>query len=126
MSNTDASIDIQASLLTRLKAATGLEGYDNVPSNATFPYITFGNITALSAASKDVRFFEYSVTLHVWDRSNGTVRTRTNMSDITSNLDNTTLSITGNTPSVYFQSATVLKDPDNITNHGVLRFLIKE
>tara|TARA_R110000796_G_scaffold11041_5_gene36907 strand:+ start:4202 stop:4579 length:378 start_codon:yes stop_codon:yes gene_type:complete len=124
--NTDDSIEVQKSLVTRIKAATGLEVYDNVPTGASFPYVTFGNITALTNASKDIRFFEYSVTLHIWDRSNGTVRTRTTMSDITNNVDNTILVLPANNPAVYFQSATVLKDPDNITNHGVLRFTIKE
>lgn len=126
MSNRDDSTELQKVLVTRVKAATGLEVYDNVPTNASFPYVTFGNITALTAASKDVRFFEYSVTLHVWDRSNGTISVRNIMSDITADIDNTTLALTGNNPAAYFQSATVIKDPDNITNHGVLRFLVKE
>ncbi len=126
MSNRDDSTEVQKVLVTRIKAATNLEVYDNVPANATFPYVTFGNITALTAASKDVRFFEYSVTLHVWDRSNGTISVRNIMSDITDDLDNSTLAMTNNAPAVYFQSATVIKDPDNVTNHGVLRVLVKE
>lgn len=126
MSNRDDSTELQRVLVARVKAATGLEVYDNVPTNASFPYVTFGNITALTAASKDIRFFEYSVTLHVWDRSNGTISVRNIMSDITADIDNTTLALTGNNPAAYFQSATVIKDPDNITNHGVLRFLVKE
>lgn len=126
MSNIDDSAEVQKALVTRIKAATALEVYDNVPANASFPYVTFGNITALSAASKDVRFFEYSVTLHIWDRSNGSISVRNIMTDITTNLDNTTLAMSNNNPSVYFQSSTVIKDPDNVTNHGVLRFLVKE
>lgn len=126
MSNKDASAEVQKALVARIKAATGLEVYDNVPTDAVFPYVTFGNITALSAASKDIRFFEYTVTLHVWDRSNGSIRTRNIMSDISDDLDNTTLSMPANQPVVYFESATVIKDPDNITNHGVLRLTVEE
>lgn len=123
----DSTNELQKELKSRIESATSLKVYDNVPETAIYPYITFGNIFAYSAASKDIRFTDYSITLHIWSRSNGQVECRTICDTIALELDNTALSnITDKLPVAYFTSSTVVRDVDNITQHGILRFAIKE
>ena len=125
---TDITNAIQSELRDRILGLTSAitQVYDQPDTAAVFPYVTFGEIVRLPNHSKDVRFCNYTVTLHVWTRSPGSVQAQTLMAAISDNLDNAMLDLTTSTPSVYFVSSTVVKDPDGATQHGVLRLQVRE
>lgn len=125
---TDHTNAIQSGLRTRILALSNAitQVYDQPDGGAVFPYVTFGEIVKLPNHSKDLRFCNYTVTLHVWTRSAGSVQAQSLMADITDELDNTVLDLGADTPSVYFVSSTVIKDPDGATQHGVLRFQVRD
>jgi hypothetical protein len=124
----DLSNEIQSAVRSSILAAnTGItQLYDYTPSGVKMPYVTFGEIAKLQNHTKDVRFHVYDVVLHVWTSGPGRVQCQDIMGKITNSLDNTKLTLDNGEPSVYFVNSTVIKDPDGTTQHGVLRFEVRE
>lgn len=124
----DLSNEIQSAIRTAV--VNGNVGttqfYDYPPSGVKMPYITIGEISKIRNHTKDIRFHVYNVVLHVWTSGPGRVLCQDIMGKITNLLDNTELNLDNGTPAVYFLSSTVIKDPDGTTQHGVLRFEIRQ
>lgn len=124
----DITNEIQSELRSRILGLTSAitQVYDQPDTGAVFPYVTYGEIVRLPNHTKDVRFSNYTVTLHVWTRSPGSVQAHNLMGAITNELDNTQLTLIDSNPAVYFISSTVVKDPDGATQHGILRFQVRQ
>lgn len=124
----DLANQIQEAIRSRVIAGNvgTTQFYDYAPTGVAMPYITIGEISKLRNHTKDIRYHIYDVVLHVWTTGPGRVQCQTIMGNITNILDNTKLNLGLSQPSVYFLSSTVIKDEDGTTQHGVLRFEVRE
>lgn len=114
-----ATLNNDSNLTTTLGAAV----YDEVPENSAFPYITMGGGQAVDFSTKDLDGSEVSITLDVWSRYKGSKEVKNLMDRVHTLLHDSSLSVTGhNLINMRFEFGDVLRDPDGITRHGVMRF----
>lgn len=105
--------------------------YNEVPDNASFPYIVIGTPLGGRSASfgnKDVEAEENVIIINVWSSYRGDKEASDIMNNVTQALTNATLSITGyGSPFLFLLDyADILKDdaePARILRHGLLRFI---
>ena len=97
--------------------------HDEVPQGTAFPYVQIGEETAIDYSTKDLVGGEYTVTIHVWSRYKGSKETKEIMDRVHTLLHDNSLSVTGfNLINLRFEFSDILKDPDGVTRHGVMRF----
>ena len=97
--------------------------YDDVPQNATYPYIALGEETVIDFSTKDIHGNEITINIHVWSQYKGSKETKQIMDKIHDLLHNTSISVSGfNLVNIRFEFSDILRDPDGITRHGVMRF----
>ena len=97
--------------------------FDDVPQNASYPYIALGEETAVDFSVKDIQGGDLSVNIHVWSQYKGSKETKQIMDKIHDLLHNINLSVTGfNLINLRFEFSDIMRDPDGITRHGVMRF----
>ncbi len=128
----DATNAVQAAVYTALTGASAVTDlvstriYDQVPEGLeTFPYITFGNPVTSPFDAAVMRGQTEDLTLHVWSREGGRKQTQQVLAAIHATLHRQPLTVTGHTHiQTLHRFATVLKDPDGETFHGVTRFEI--
>ncbi len=132
-----ARLSADASLIALL-AADVYEGspsrpaiYDHVlqPSDAgsssAFPYVVIGDSSAISFDTDDVNGQEATVTLHVWDRREGSLRAKQVADAIYSSLHGADFPVFGqNLIFCYFDFRESIPDPEPLTKHEVIRFRI--
>ena len=98
--------------------------FDDVPQNASYPYIALGEETAVDFSVKDIQGGDLTVNIHVWSQYKGSKETKQIMDKIHDLLHNINLSVTGfNLINLRFEFSDIMRDPDGITRHGVMRFL---
>lgn len=106
-----------------LTDTNGASVYDEVPEGSSYPYVTIGESTALDYSTKDVSGSEQTLTLHVWSQYRGSKETKNIMDRLHDLLHNYSLSVTGaNLINLRLEFSDLLRDPDGITRHGVVRF----
>jgi hypothetical protein len=105
--------------------------YDFVPQPAApedaalFPYVAIGDDTSAEADTDDINFEEHTVTLHVWDRREGSTRVKQIQDAIYAVLHRASLEIAGQTTVYcYYEFKGSIPDPEPLTQHGVIRFRI--
>lgn len=97
--------------------------FDDVPQNASYPYIVLGEETAIDFSVKDIQGGEFTVNIHVWSQYKGSKETKQIMDKIHDLLHNINLTVTGfNLINLRFEFSDIMRDPDGITRHGVMRF----
>lgn len=97
--------------------------FDDVPQNASYPYIALGEETAVDFSVKDIQGGDLTVNIHVWSQYKGSKETKQIMDKIHDLLHNINLSVTGfNLINLRFEFSDIMRDPDGITRHGVMRF----
>ena len=97
--------------------------FDDVPQNASYPYIALGEETAVDFSVKDIQGWDLTVNIHVWSQYKGSKETKQIMDKIHDLLHNINLSVTGfNLINLRFEFSDIMRDPDGITTHGVMRF----
>ena len=97
--------------------------FDDVPQNASYPYIALGEETAVDFSVKDIQGGYLTVNIHVWSQYKGSKETKQIMDKIHDLLHNINLSVTGfNLINLRFEFSDIMRDPDGITRHGVMRF----
>lgn len=97
--------------------------FDDVPQNASYPYIALGEETAVDFSVKDIQGGDFTVNIHVWSQYKGSKETKQIMDKIHDLLHNINLSVTGfNLINLRFEFSDIMRDPDGITRHGVMRF----
>lgn len=127
----DSLYAVQAAVKAKLladatfTASAGTRVYDHVPDQATFPYVTIGESTAIPFDTKDLTGMEQTVTLHVWSRYRGRKEAKEIMKAMYDVLNRGTLSVSGHSfHDCLFEFADTFEDPDGLTYHGVQRFRV--
>ena len=97
--------------------------FDDVPQNATYPYIALGEETVIDYSTKDIDGNESTLNIHVWSQYKGSKETKQIMDKIHDLLHNSNLTVVGhNLINLRFEYSDIMRDPDGITRHGVMRF----
>ena len=119
-----AGNDVQAAVYTAL-SALGYDLYDAVPDAAAFPYVVIGDIAEAADESHTRGGRELTATIHIWSRYAGMKEVRDIAGSVIGALHHKPLALTNwrhvQTVLEFFD---VLREPDGVTRHGVLRFRI--
>jgi hypothetical protein len=125
----DPSLELQTAIVTKLKAdagvvaAVGTRVYDNVPPNASFPYISLGDSQVLPDKADCIDGTEIFFTLDGWSRDLRFPECKTISKAIVACLDDQPLTVAGYDAVVFeLDSISYLRDPDGITRHVALSF----
>ena len=97
--------------------------FDEVVENATYPFVSLGEETAVDYSTKDLDGGEFTINIHVWSQYKGSKQTKEIMDRVHDLLHDSSLSVSGfNLANLRFEFSDILRDPDGITRHGVMRF----
>ena len=97
--------------------------FDEVVENASYPFVALGEETAIDYSTKDLNGGEFTINIHVWSQYKGAKQTKEIMDRIHDLLHDSSLSVSGfNLANLRFEFSDILRDPDGITRHGVMRF----
>lgn len=116
---------LQVAIYERLTTLNICDGriYDRVPENADFPYVTIGDEDVLDDGNDCLVEWDVAATIHIWSRpSSGSKReVKQIMGKVQRGLCDPTLPVTGYAISLaLLQQARAFRDPDGLTEHGVL------
>lgn len=127
---TSPSLELQGAIVTRLKAVpavTALIGtriYDSVPSNAAFPYVSFGSEQILEDDAECITGFEVFMQLDAWSRSVGFPEAKRIAEAVRDALHDFDLPLTDNAlVSFRHRQTRMLRDPDGLTAHAAIEFV---
>lgn len=122
----DASWPVQKALFSVLDAALGCDVHDDVPNNASMPYVVIGEDTQVPDDTKTSLGFEVTATLHVWsDAKDGRREAKGIISDIYDALHDAALTIDGmDAISCRWEFSETIPDVDDRLTHGVTRYRI--
>ena len=124
-------LELQGAVVGRLKADPAVAAlvngriYDSVPSNAVFPYVSYGPGTYVRDDAGCINGFQAFVQLDVWSRAVGkpeadriadAVERALHDQDAAMPLPSNALA------SFQHVQTDIALDPDGLTTHGVLRF----
>ena len=97
--------------------------FDEVLDNATYPFVSLGEETAIDYSTKDLNGGEFTINIHVWSQYKGSKQTKEIMDRVHDLLHDSNLSVSGfNLVNLRFEFSDILRDPDGVTSHGVMRF----
>jgi hypothetical protein len=126
---THPSLALQKAIVAALAidAATGaLIGgriYDATPRDATFPYLTIGQVNSADWSTATEGGTEHAVTLHAWSRERGKRECYAIADAVDAALNDAALTLDGHAlVNLRFQFAEIRRDPDGITYHAAIRF----
>ena len=120
---------LQTAIYTKLSADSnltttlGASVFDDIPENTPYPYVQLGEDTAIDYSTKDQTGSEVTVNIDVWSRYRGSLQAKNIMDRVHTLLHDSSLSVTGsNFINMRFEFSDIIRDPDGITRHGVMRF----
>jgi hypothetical protein len=105
----------------------GAEVYDDVPDNATFPYVVLGEWTETDVPS-DFRTIgrNSTVTIHIWSRASGMKEVQNIAGRVIQILERQPLQLTTHQwEDTRYEFFNTLRDADGMSRHGVLRFRVR-
>ena len=106
-----------------LTSTLGSGVYDEVVEGATYPFVALGEETAIDYGTKDINGGETTINVHIWSQYKGSKETKQIMDRIHDLLHDSNLSVTGfNLINLRFEFSDIMRDPDGVTRHGVMRF----
>ena len=89
--------------------------FDEVIEGNSYPFISLGEET--------VEDFSTTINIHIWSRYKGSKETKLIMDKVHDLLHDINLNVTGvNLINLRFEFSDIMRDPDGITRHGVMRF----
>ena len=106
-----------------LSSTYGASVFDDVPEDTSYPYITIGEDNITEFGTKDLDGTTSTMTIHIWSEYKGSKETKQIMDRIHDLLHDSSLSVSGfNLINMRFEFSDIMRDPDGITRHGVMRF----
>jgi hypothetical protein len=100
----------------------GARIYDDVPDNASFPYITFGQTSLRDWSTGSDEAHEHAITLHVWSQANGREEALRIMDTVKSVLHDQPLTLSGHRLiNLRHEFSGTRRNPDGETVHGTVR-----
>lgn len=138
----EPTYELQLAALSKLRAWTALTAlvgakiYDRVPeklsggvsvADVTSPYVSFGPVTATSDDADCIDGLQITFQIDAWSwgagEAFGSVQVRKIIGEIRKALHNAELVLTTNAlVSLTHEMTSILRDPDGVTNHGVIQF----
>lgn len=127
---TDVTLDLHAAVYDALIANTLVGSlvddriYDRPPKGATFPYVSFGPVNALTDDADCITGYEVAMQIDVWSRAAGSVEAKQVADAVRRALvGDGGLDLTDNALVVLVHRVTrVMRDPDGITTHAAINF----
>ena len=105
-----------------LSSTYGASVFDDVPEDTSYPYITIGEDNISEFGTKDLDGTTSTMTIHIWSEYKGSKETKQIMDRIHDLLHDSSLSVSGfNLINMRFEFSDIMRDPDGITRHGVMR-----
>jgi len=115
-----AALTADAGLLALLG---GARVYDDVPTRAEFPYVTFAQSTERDWSTGSDDGAEHVLSLHVWSRAGGRKEALLIMGQMRAILNDAALVLSGfRLVHLRHEFSDVRRDPDGETWHGIVRF----
>ena len=108
---------------SNLTTTLGAKVFDDIPEETPYPYVQLGEDVAIDYSTKDQTGSEVSVNVDVWSRYRGSLEAKNIMDRVHTLLHDSSLSVAGsNFINMRFEFSDIIRDPDGITRHGVMRF----
>ena len=108
---------------SNLTSTLGAGVFDEVPEGQSTPYVSLGYGTSVDYSTKDENGGEHTLTFHIWSEYNGAKECKQIMDRIHDLMHNHSLSVSGfNLINLRFEFSDILRDPDGVTRHGIMRF----
>ncbi len=126
--STSAEGALKAAVYTALTGSAGLMAvvtgvFDFVPEGQAAPYVEIGEVVSVPFDTKNSDGQEHTITLHAWSEYQGYKQAQDILALMYEALHNQPITVTGHQLILcQFDFSTVLKDPDGVTHHGVMRF----
>ena len=106
-----------------LTSTLGAGVFDEVTEGATYPFVALGEETAIDYGTKDLVGGETTINIHIWSQYKGSKETKNIMDRIHDLLHDSDISVSGfNLINLRFEYSDIMRDPDGVTRHGVMRF----
>ena len=126
---TIAQFALQSKIFTTLNTdntltnTLGANVFDDVPEETAFPLVVLGEDTTVDFSTKDLIGSETTINIDVFSRYRGSKETKNIMDRIHTLLHDSSLTVSGvNLINLRFEFSDVIRDPDGITRHGIMRF----
>lgn len=108
---------------SNLTSTLGASVFDDVTEGTSTPFITIGEETATEFDTKDLAGSENTINIHIWSEYKGSKETKQIMDRVHDLLHDSSLSVTGfNLVNMRFEFSDIIRDPDGVTRHGIMRF----
>lgn len=110
-----------------VQALIGGRVYDEIPTNAAFPYVQLGESQAIDDDTECAHRLEVTFDVHVWSRATGFPQARKIAAALRTAVRDAmnagTLTLNGaELQELRHEQSRMLRDPDGKTSHGVLTF----
>jgi hypothetical protein len=106
-----------------LTQVLGAGVFDEVTEGATYPFVALGEETAVDYSTKNLVGGETTINIHIWSQYKGSKETKNIMDKIHDLLHDSNLTVSGfNLINLRFEYSDIMRDPDGVTRHGVMRF----
>ena len=108
---------------SNLTSTLGASVFDEVPDQSSYPFVALGEETVVEYDTKDLDGASHTINIHVWSQYKGAKETKQIMDRIHTLLHDSSLSVSGfNLIRMQFEFSDIMRDPDGVTRHGVMRF----
>ena len=108
---------------SNLTSTLGAGIFNDVTEGTNTPFVTIGDDTASQYDTKDLDGTETTINIDVWSEYKGSKECKQIMDRIHDLLHDSNISVTGfNLVNLRFEFSDIIRDPDGVTRHGVMRF----